>query len=234
MELRHRFDVSAAWLASVARLGRGLIVRGDLGPRPEKPLVLYEFEACPFCRKVREALTELDLEAEIRPCPRGGDRFRPEAIARGGKASFPYLLDPNQDAALYESDDIVRHLFRHYGNGSVPFGLSLGPLTDAGSVLASAYRPGRGSSARPSTAPELPLELWSFEASPYCRVVREFMTELELPYTLHNVGKRSPSRRAFVARSGKMMVPYLADPNTGVEMHESSDILRYLRSTYAR
>ncbi len=88
--------------------------------------------------------------------------------------------------------------------------------------------------ARPSIAPEKPLELWSFEASPYCRVVRELLTELELPYTLHNVGKRSPSRAAFVARSGKMMVPYLADPNTGVEMHESADILRYLRATYAR
>ena len=29
--------------------------------RPEKPLKLYEFEGCPFCRKVREAIVWLDL-----------------------------------------------------------------------------------------------------------------------------------------------------------------------------
>lgn len=28
------------------------------------------------------------------------------------------------------------------------------------------------------------------------------------------------------------MVPYLADPNTGVEMFESADIAAYLRDTY--
>jgi L-rhamnose isomerase len=35
------------------------------------------------------------------------------------------------------------------------------------------------------------------------------------------------------ARSGKMMVPYLADPNTGTEMFESVDIVAYLLRTYA-
>mgnify|MGYP003886050591 CR=1 FL=1 len=29
-----------------------------------------------------------------------------------------------------------------------------------------------------------------------------------------------------------MMVPYLADPNTGTELYESDDIMDYLRSTY--
>jgi glutathione S-transferase len=50
---------------------------------------------------------------------------------------------------------------------------------------------------------------------------------------LHNVAKKSPRRQAFVARSGKMMVPYLADPNTGREMFESADIVRYLNEAYA-
>ena len=30
--------------------------------RPEKAIVIYEFEACPFCRRVRELVTYLDLE----------------------------------------------------------------------------------------------------------------------------------------------------------------------------
>jgi len=80
--------------------------------------------------------------------------------------------------------------------------------------------------------PAQPLELWSYESSPYCRLVREVLCELELPYVLHNVAKGSPRRDAFVKRSGKMMVPYLADPNTGREMFESADIVAYVNSTY--
>ena len=34
-----------------------------------------------------------------------------------------------------------------------------------------------------------------------------------LPYLLHNVAKGSAKRDAFVRLSGKMMVPYLVDPN---------------------
>jgi len=39
-------------------------------------------------------------------------------------------------------------------------------------------------------------------------------------------------RRKLVERGGKMMVPYLVDPNTGAAMYESADIQRYLRQTY--
>jgi len=58
------------------------------------------------------------------------------------------------------------------------------------------------------------------------------LCSLEIPYRLHNVGKNSPSRDAFVERSGKMQVPFLADPNTQVELFESGDIVRYLQATY--
>ncbi|MHC5059284.1 MAG: glutathione S-transferase N-terminal domain-containing protein, partial [Planctomycetota bacterium] len=74
---------------------------GPLGPRPERPLELYEFEACPFCRKVREALSILDLNAMIYPCPKKGPRFREEVKRRGGKYLFPYLVDPNTGEAMY-------------------------------------------------------------------------------------------------------------------------------------
>ena len=42
-------------------------------------------------RLVREALTELDLDAMIYPCPKGGKRFRPLATDLGGKTRFPLL-----------------------------------------------------------------------------------------------------------------------------------------------
>lgn len=226
-------DVATSLAASIARLGGGLQV-GNLGKRPKKRLELYEFEACPYCRKVREALSVLDLEAMIYPCPKGGPRFRPEVASRGGKAQFPFLVDPNTKRELYESDDIVTYLFDEYGDGGVPLALRLGPLTDVSSMLASAARPAFGARYIPSIAPKHPLELWSFEASPFCRIVRERLCALELPYVLHNVAKNSPSRDAFVQRSGKMMVPYLLDPNTGAAMFESADIIAYLDRTYRK
>ena len=225
-------DVASSFAASVARLGTGMEV-GTLGTRPERPLELYEFEGCPFCRKVREALSILDLDAVVYPCPKNGPRFRPEVVRRGGKAQFPYLVDPNTGTELYESDDIDRYLFAAYGDGHVPPTLGLWPVQDATSMLASAVRLGAGSRYRRARAPKALLELWSFEASPYCRIAREALSELELPYTLHNVAKRSAKRDAFVRRAGKMQVPYLVDPNTGVAMFESANIARYLDTTYA-
>jgi glutathione S-transferase len=231
--MNRALDVATSLAASIARFGGGLQV-GNLGKRPKKRLELYEFEACPYCRKVREALSALDLEATIYPCPKGGPRFRPEATARGGKAQFPFLVDPNTKRELYESDDIVTYLFDEYGDGGVPLALRLGPLTDVSSMLASAARPAFGARYVPAIAPKHPLELWSFEASPFCRIVRERLCALELPYVLHNVAKNSPSRDAFVQRSGKMMVPYLVDPNTGAAMFESADIVAYLDRTYRK
>ena len=226
-------DVATSLAASVARLGSGLTV-GALGARPKKRLELYEYEGCPYCRKVREALTMLDLEAIIYPCPKGGTRFRSAVRELGGKPQFPFFVDPNTDTAMYESDDIVRYLYKTYGDGNIPLALRLGPITTISSTLASAARPVHGIRALPSLAPAKPLELWSFEASPFCRLARETLSSLEIPYVLHNVGKKSPSRKKFTSRSGKMMVPFLADPNTGKEMFESADIVAYLHETYGK
>lgn len=226
-------DITTSVLTSIGRLGSGGGV-AKLGARPEQTLEIYEFEACPFCRKVREALTILDLDARILPCPKGGERYRTALVERGGKAMFPYLVDPNTGVEMYESDDIVRYLFNQYGDGTVPLMLRMGPLTDMTSVLAGLPRGIAGSRVKPSREPALPLELASYEASPFCRIVRETLCALEIPYLLHNVGKGSESRDAFVKRSGKMMVPWLSDPNTGTEMFESDEIVRYLHAEYGQ
>lgn len=246
----HTLRVLGAFAGVVARGGRGVMLQA-LGERPEKPLQLYDFENCPFCRKVREALTELDLEVLVYPCPVGGTRFRPRAIELSGKSQFPYLVDPNTGQSLLESDDINRYLFQRYGKRA-PGPLMTGPLATVLSGFASAGGLGRGTRARPSRQPEQPLELYSFEGSPYARMARETLCELELPYLLHNVGKvkhrdyvpaeikhragmsvNGSTRQAFVQRSGKMMVPYLIDPNTGWEGFQSEAICAYLNDTYA-
>ena len=110
-------DLATSFGATLASGAGGAFV-GETGARPEHLLELYEFEACPFCRKVREALSVLDLDAVVYPCPKGGERYRPEVVRRGGKAQFPYLVDPNSGTEMYESDDIIAYLFTRFGKGS--------------------------------------------------------------------------------------------------------------------
>ncbi|NLE47958.1 MAG: glutathione S-transferase [Sandaracinaceae bacterium] len=251
--LRHGLSVMSSLSASILTAGRGVFVVRE-AKQPEKPLILYEYEGCPYCRRVREALTALHLDVEIRPCPRGGKRFRPEAEAIGGKALFPFFIDENTGERLYESADIVRYLFRVYGEMEVPDAYRPGTPSFLLSGGATAIRSGRGIKARPSRAPEKPLSLTSFEGSPFSRLVRERMTELELPYTLHNLGKEAfkelgPATRRitpnpyipkeggkryrFYQKHGRVQVPYLEDPNRGIALFESTDIIDYLEKTYA-
>jgi len=110
-------------ISSTLGMWRGTQIRNVAlsGERPElQPLHLYDMESCPFCRLVREAMTELDLDVVIYPCPKGGERFRGRVMELGGKEQFPFLVDPNNDRSLYESWDILRYLFIHYGGGEVP------------------------------------------------------------------------------------------------------------------
>lgn len=226
-------DVASSYAVSILRLGAGSAATA-VGPRPAQRIELYEFEACPFCRKVREALTELDLEVLVLPCPKGGERFRARVAALGGKLQFPFLVDPNAGVALYESDAILAHLYDRYGVGGVPVAMRLGLATDLASIAAGGPRAVRGVTRRASRAPDRPLELWSFEASPYCRLVREVLCELELPYVLHSAGRGSAARAELERRAGRVQVPYLFDPNTGISMLESADIAAYLVREYAR
>lgn len=225
--------------ASVVRLGMGDKI-GALGPRPAQPLLLWEFEACPFCRKVREAISILDLDVLVHPCPKDGERFRSDVVTRGGRAQFPYLVDPNDaDHALYESDAIIAHLFARYGAGKAPLGLRLGPITTATASLASALRVHgirarpSGMRARPSRTPAQPLELWGYEASPGTRLVRERLCELELPYLLHPIAHGSPARTSFRLRFGEVEIPFLTDVAAGVSTYGDAAIIEHLERTYA-
>lgn len=106
-------------------------------------------------------------------------------------------------------------------------------LNDTHALLVSLMRLGRGWYVRsePSQPTQL-LEMYEFEACPFCRKVREVLSELDLEYVSRTVARGSAGRDVLRARGGKMMVPYLIDPNTGTEMFESADIVEYLRETY--
>ena len=245
-----RLRAIASLGASLLRVDRGMVVRGHR-QTPKKPLELFEAEYCPFCRHVREALTELDLDAMIYPMPKRGMRYRQRLIRLGGKAKIPFLRDPNTGVKLYESVPIVEYLYRQYGLE----GAKVPQRRLATATLATLTRGKTGMFAHRSKAPRKPLELYSFEASPYARLAREVLCELELPYMLHNVGKTPGSRadylppefrsqhvtgyvpgtenrRRFMKRAGRVMVPYIVDPNTGIAMFETRKIVEYLRETY--
>jgi len=123
------------------------------------------------------------------------------------------------------------------------------------SKLASALHGDAGLHAQPSRAPRKPLELYSFESSPYSRLVRERLCELELAWILRSFGKEQfadwgPANRRFslnlwspkpggrrekmLSDTGKAQVPYLIDPNAKIELFESVKILEHLDQHYAR
>jgi glutathione S-transferase len=263
--------VGAAAFAPVARLGSGALAygykveRGDASlpenkgryavlpgayetslvsslPRPSQPLVLFEFQSCPFCAKVREAVSFLDLDVLFFPCPKGGTVFRPEAQRLGGKQQFPLLLDVNgpggEPVLMYESNDIINYLFKNYGPGvdAIPGPLKAGTLATVSAGLALLPRGGAGGRAaeRKGERPAKPLVLWAYEASPFVRIVRERLGELELPHLQVTCARGSADKRQrlYDARNGAFQVPYLEDPDKGVYLFESAAILKYLDETY--
>ncbi len=75
-------------------------------------LTLYQFEACPFCVKVRRASRRLGLSIQIRDAKSGTPGAR-ELVEGGGALQVPCLLirDENGGAQwMYESSQIISHL----------------------------------------------------------------------------------------------------------------------------
>ena len=226
------------------------MVTGNRG-EPSKTLELYDCENDPECRPVREALTVLDLEVMVYPVPRNGKRFQKQLTAMSGSDRVPFLHDPNTGECLQGAEVIVNYLYAQFAPEGEKAPMNLLALAS----IASTLRGSKGKDARPGKTPRQPLELYSFEASAFTRLVRETLCEREIPYLLHNVGKspgkmveflppilrenkvkdyqpETENRRKLVARGGHMMVPYLVDPNTGAAMYESADIQAYLLKTY--
>ena len=252
MPFLYPLNIASSVLASAMRGGVGVNTT-PATRQPEQLLELYEFEGCPHCRLVREVLTELDLDALILPCPKGGHRYRDDVIERGGKAQFPYLVDPNTEVEMYESADIISYLFNTYAGRTVPLHWQWVEVQRFSSILASIPRMGLGMSAKASRPPDKPLELYSFESSPFARPVRDVLCELEIPYVLRSVGRaqaadwlppalrrsmgapaeaRTRNRKLLQARTSVVSIPYLVDPNNNTELAESADIIDYLNRTY--
>ncbi len=72
---------------------------------------LYQFEACPFCVKVRRSFARQNIHIPI--CDAKTDPYRTELLNGGGKAQAPCLrIDRggNDVQWLYESKDIIAYM----------------------------------------------------------------------------------------------------------------------------
>ncbi len=75
-------------------------------------LTLYQYQACPFCVKVRRAMKRQSLTIKTRDVKRS-DSAREELLAGGGILKVPCLRIESGDgqaAWMYESSDIIRYL----------------------------------------------------------------------------------------------------------------------------
>jgi glutathione S-transferase len=201
--------------------------------RPARLLLLFDMEPCPEARLVREALSSLDLDAELHPCPEGELAHRAELVSRGGEEQIPLLIDPNTGRRLYESRRIVRYLFDTYGDGRTPRSL-VSPLALRRSEAASALRGNAGDHKAPARRPEQPLELFGYEAGPHTRLVREQLSHYALPWIARNRAHGSPRRARLASELGSARFPVLRDPNTRRVVTDSDAIRAYLTLTYAR
>lgn len=253
--LNHLRNIVNSNNASTVRKWRGTTSRPYTTAYPEQLIELYDREGCPQCRFVREALTELDLDAIIYPCPKGGERYADRLLEASGSNDVPFMFDPNSSEKLSGAQAIVDYLFKIYGQRHTPSALKVESHNLAQSEKVTAMRGEAGQHKCPSKVADELLTLYSFESSPFSRPVRERLCELELAYQLVNLSKQKKSdmgpavmhfslgkykplpntkRAAFYAEHGNVQVPYLTDPNTGAALFQSKDILQYLEQRYAK
>lgn len=78
-------------------------------------LTLFYKPTCPFCRRTIAVVERLGLEVEMKDIT-ADEAIATELVEHGGKRQVPYLVDTDKDVAMYESDDIIKHLQDNYGN----------------------------------------------------------------------------------------------------------------------
>ena len=186
-----------------------------------------------FSKRVREALSMLDLTVEYRPCPNARYGFSDELSTRTlGSRTVPFLVDPGNSmgklGSLGESGKIVEYLFDYFGPGieAIPASLKdkIGSNTNAGGKLIT--------NLKTDNMRKKPIEIWGFEGSAAVRPVRETLCGLALAHKMNHCAKGSVNIKKLTDKAGKFDLPYIEDPNTNTKLFGSADIVKYLTSTY--
>jgi glutaredoxin 3 len=75
-------------------------------------LILYHFEGCPYCSRVKDHLARNNIKIPWRDI-HANPAYREELVALGGKAQVPCLMIDGKP--LYESLDIIEWFKKNGG-----------------------------------------------------------------------------------------------------------------------
>lgn len=71
-------------------------------------LDLYILETCPYCKKVMSFMNEKNIKYHKIDI---SNKDSEEALIKiGGKRQVPFIVDPDRNIQMYESDDIIEYL----------------------------------------------------------------------------------------------------------------------------
>ncbi len=201
------------------------------GAGPPEVIVLYDSESSPRCKRVREMMNLLDITYECRPC------FGPYM-----DDLLPCIMDPNFDKTIHGDVNIIEHLLKEYGPPTSSYdSKALWPITfkefslttsQMAIMLRDSSAAIQQSNSRQDNGSMKPLELWAYECSPFVRPVKEKLSALGLPHTVVSCSRGSKNRDRMIDKVGRFQVPYLVDANTGVDMFEGAEIVKYLEAVY--
>lgn len=78
-------------------------------------LTLYQFEACPFCVKVRREMKRQSVKIQLKDAKKD-ETAREELMTGGGRVKVPCLKinKDGQETWMYESSDIVAYLQKEF------------------------------------------------------------------------------------------------------------------------
>lgn len=157
---------------------------------------------------------------------------------------FPSLFRPQ----LFGSQSIIKHLFDTYSEGEEAIPKKLRGASKTGGAKGAKLI----ANARFDNPKMKPITLYGWEGAKFVTPVRQALNDLGLAHTFINCANGSVNRYVttklipdfvyldeFLIRKkleaktkGVFQVPYISDPNTGVEMFESAEIVKYLKETY--
>ena len=103
---------------------------------------------------------------------------------------------------------IIDYLFSMYSDGDVPKSLDTRIINLVTCGLGLVPRRGKGSLYVESKVNKFqkPLVLWGYEASPFCKIVRERLCELEIPHIMKTCARGSSKRTELLLKTGNFQV----------------------------
>jgi hypothetical protein len=125
--------------------------------------------------------------------------------------------------------EIVTYLFEQYGpDGAAP------PKNLVGRTGGSRKTKPR-QDTRPDFAKLKPINVFGWEGAGPLKQVRNTLSDLNLAHIFINVADGSVHKSKLTkakGAGGAFAVPFIVDPNTGIELFDAKQICSYLEKTY--